>query len=499
MSGGSEVIVISENVRLDKRARSTKWQARVKLASGEWHRFSTQTNDVEKATEAALKFCYTADDRLKNNLPQSTRKFKRVAEFARDRMQAELNAGGGKVSYKDYIAAIDRYMIPFFGKWDIGSINLAALKQYDEWRAKKMRRQPAHSTINTHNTAFGRIFDEAEGRGWITGSIRPTLFNKGKKANSRGSFSKDEYEFIYKNLRNWPDKTQNAKARETREVLRNYVLFLANTGVRHGTEAMGLKWKHISWITEGDQRYLSIYVSGKTGGRELIARDRTEQFLDRQREMNDKLRHFTFEELLNAKLDDWVFKTRSFGKVDFFNLVRNFKQFLDENNLAIGSDGKVRTLYSFRHFYATLDLQRGISTHVLSRQLGNSTAMLDRFYSKLSPRMNASLHSGRDAQNALNAKNDSADSSKDPRKPKKSTTTKEQAVKRDITESIPLVDKAFDLFDLEKLPEAALLAALGTNKPDYVVLETATMRALTSFEAGRLSEAGLMKVLGSTN
>ena len=125
--------------------------------------------------------------------------------------------------------------------------------------------------------------------------------------------------------------------------------------------------------------------------------------------------------------------------------------------------------------------------------------MLDRFYSKLSPRMNASLHSGRDAQNALNAKNDSADSSKDPRKPKKSTTTKEQAVKRDITESVPLVDKAFDLFDLEKLPEAALLAALGTNKPGYVVLKTATMRALTSFEAGRLSEAGLMKVLGSTN
>ena len=105
MSGGSEIIVISENVRLDKRARSTKWQARIKLASGEWHRFSTQTNDVEKATEAALKFYYTADDRLKNNLPQSTRKFKRVAEFARDRMQAELNAGGGKVSYKDCLTS----------------------------------------------------------------------------------------------------------------------------------------------------------------------------------------------------------------------------------------------------------------------------------------------------------------------------------------------------------------------------------------------------------
>jgi len=40
-------------------------------------------------------------------------------------------------------------------------------------------------------------------------------------------------------------------------------------------------------------------------------------------------------------------------------------------------------------------LERGVSTHALSRQLGNSTEMIDRHYSKYSPLLNADLHSGR--------------------------------------------------------------------------------------------------------
>ena len=85
------------------------------------------------------------------------------------------------------------------------------------------------------------------------------------------------------------------------------------------------------------------------------------------------------------------------------NLTRNFETLLKSLKIVYGADGKKRTLYSWRHFYATLDLQRGISTHALSRQMGNSTGVLDRFYSKLSPFMNPGLHSGRDQQEQRNA------------------------------------------------------------------------------------------------
>lgn len=483
MSADVETIYVNERVRLDKRPNSPRWQARVKLATGEWHRFSTKTTDLENAKDAALKFYFAADERLKNNLPQNTRRFKQVAQYACERMRNEMAAGGGRIVFKDYIAAIDRYLIPYFGKWDVVSIDVASLQKFDAWRTEKMGRKAAHSTINTHNSALNRVLDEAELRGWITGSIRPTLLNKGVKTQSRGAFSMEEYEKIYTDLRTYHEKTYHPRSRETREVMRNYVLFLANTGIRHGTEALNLKWRNIAWIGSGPDRYLAIYPSGKTGPREAIARDRTERFLDRQREMNAELANKTLDQVIAEKIDDYVFKTRSGDRVDYFNLARNFKQYLDENNMTHGPDGRVRTLYSFRHFYATQDLARGITSDQLSGQLGNSAKVIDRYYSKLSPRMNADLHSGR-----AFLKRTSADDEE---------ILSETSVVTPVLPTLQMAAaKAFDLFDEGKIGEATLLAALGVSRVGYAANEAVTVRALASVELGKLSEDGLLKLLG---
>ena len=75
------------------------------------------------------------------------------------------------------------------------------------------------STINTHNSALNRVFDEALLRGWITDSIKPTVLNKGIKAESRGAFSLDEYQAIYTGLRSWTGTGHRQETRELREVL----------------------------------------------------------------------------------------------------------------------------------------------------------------------------------------------------------------------------------------------------------------------------------------
>ena len=102
-----------------------------------------------------------------------------------------------------------------------------------------------------------------------------------------------------------------------------------------------------------------------------------------------------FDALIAAKLDEPVFTTRLGVVASVPNLNRAFNALLDELDLKTGADGRTRTLYSWRHFCATQDLERGVSTHALSRQLGNSTEMIDRHYSKYSPLLNAEVHSGR--------------------------------------------------------------------------------------------------------
>ena len=200
---------------------------------------------------------------------------------------------------------------------------------------------------------------------------------------------------IYTALRSYHKKTINEKSAATRETLRNYVLFLANTGVRHGTEALGLRWRNIEWYERGGERYLAVNVDGKTNKRTAIARDSVKNTLWRQAQLNSRISAADFDALIAAKLDEPVFTTRLGDTVTVHNLNRAFNALLAELDLKTGADGRTRTLYSFRHFYATLNLERGVTTHALSKQLGNSTEMIDRHYSKYSPLLNAEVHSGR--------------------------------------------------------------------------------------------------------
>jgi integrase len=75
MKESAKTIKISEHIRLDTRPNSAKWQARVKLADGSWHRFSTKTESVERATELAMKFFYTSEDRLKTTCRKARASF----------------------------------------------------------------------------------------------------------------------------------------------------------------------------------------------------------------------------------------------------------------------------------------------------------------------------------------------------------------------------------------------------------------------------------------
>jgi len=350
---------------------------------------------LEAAKEVALRLYYEVDARIQNKLPATTRKFKDVARHAIYRMEAELEQGVGKQAYKDYIQVLNKWLIPYFGGTDIAKLDLAAVTAFDAWRTEQNGKVPAQSTINNHNAALNRVLDEAELNGWIVKSLRPTLLNKGVKTESRGSFTVEEYRTIYTALRGYHKQTTNEKSAATRETLRNYVLFLANTGVRHGTEALGLFWRNIEWYERDGERYLAINVDGKTNKRTAIVRDRVVDFLWRQAQLNRRISVGDFDALIAAKLDEPVFTTRLGAVATVPNLNRAFNALLDELDLKTGADGRTRTLYSWRHFYATQDLERGVSTHALSRQLGNSTEMIDRYYSKYSPLLNAEVHSGR--------------------------------------------------------------------------------------------------------
>ena len=470
MSYGVSTVNVHKKLKLDKRNGSDSWYARLTLDNGKRIVKSTKTDDLEQAKERAIKLYYETEARIKNNLPAQTRKFKHVAEYAIKRMQDALENGTGKQAYKDYISALRIWLIPYFEKIDVDKIDYASLTAFDAWRTEQNKKPFSQSGINNHNSALNRVFDEAELQRWLVKSMRPTLLNKGIKSESRGSFTNDEYTKIYTALRSWHKKTKSTKAAATREVLQNYVLFLANTGVRHGTEALGLRWRNIEWTEKNGERYLVVNVDGKTRKRSAVARDRVESYLDRQSKLNAKIDAKSFDELLALHSNEFVFTTRLGNVANIASLNRAFNPLLNKLGLKIGSDGKERTLYSLRHYYATQDLKRGVSTHILSKQIGTSTAMIDKHYSKLSPMLNADLHSGRSKQKA-----------------------EQGDVQVDSAQSV--AEFAFGMLAAGEIGEAELLAALGVGRDGYVVTEEIAMKALAAKREEQIGGDALLMIL----
>lgn len=61
-----------------------------------------------------------------------------------------------------------------------------------------------------------------------------------------------------------------------------------------------------------------------------------------------------------------------------------------EKGLEKDAEGQTRPLYSLRHTYATIELiEHRTDIHTLAKQMGNSAAMTERHYSKLTATMAA--------------------------------------------------------------------------------------------------------------
>jgi integrase len=72
MSYGVNSIQIHKKLRLDKRAGSENWYARLTLPNGKRLIKTTKTDNLEIAKEVALRVYYEVDARIQNKLPAAT-------------------------------------------------------------------------------------------------------------------------------------------------------------------------------------------------------------------------------------------------------------------------------------------------------------------------------------------------------------------------------------------------------------------------------------------
>ena len=209
-------------VVLYRRESSKRWQTRFKLNDSKWRRQSTKQVNIDYAARVACEAYDKARFLRDENLPLNSKRFDAVAKIAADDMRAQLAGGQGKSVYYSYIGAIEKYLVPFFGKHDLSRVDYKLVKSFDAWRAKKMGKEPVASTVTNHTCAFNRVYDAAIERGWISKLQVPKMANKGVASVARPAFSANEYTRLTSYMAKWATKGHTAKTREMRELLRDY-------------------------------------------------------------------------------------------------------------------------------------------------------------------------------------------------------------------------------------------------------------------------------------
>ena len=401
--GKIAVTLVNENlaharngeVVLYKRSDSKRWQSRFKLKDLKWHRVATKYANIQFAAEAACEAYDRARFLFDEKIPITSKRFDSVADIAVEEMEKQLAAGVGKSVYNDYISVIKKYLKPFFGAKSINTIGYEEIKKYSDWRTVKMKKPPVSSTVTTHISAFNRVFDCAVERGWIAAAQVPKMKNNGEKGVAREAFSLSEYKSLTSFMPKWAQKGHTAKTKEMRELLRDYVLILVNTGMRHGTETTNLKWRYIAWITKDKEQYLQITVTGKIGKRELIASHNTENYLQRIQQRQSNIAHLEFDTLLKRRLNEPVFKLRS-GETTA-NLSQTFNNLMRDSGLDADKEVKKRrSLYSLRHTYAHFALLKDkMDVYTLAKQMGTSVKMIEQHYGHLQPSQKADVIAGK--------------------------------------------------------------------------------------------------------
>ena len=385
---------------LYKRERSNLWQVRYKVKGYGWRRTSLKTADLNEAKEKAYELVDEVSFLQRKGFSLATVTFSSVAKSVLIEMEENIREGNNE----HYTYAIKKYLLPYFKNKHINHITTKDLILFDKYRTKQLGHIASSSLINTHNVALKKCFDHAINDNKMRISDMPKLQKaKNKDFNKRGSFTNDEYLRLNKFLRtDYLKQARNGNEKDKRNMLRDYVQILANSGIRNGTESANIKWKNIEWIIDKDsnEKDVDIFIeTSKTekGRRHVYARTRSiESALKRIISRDAEFTNLTLDEVIKMKADKYVFR-KAEDKQFISNMGRMFARVLEELDMKFDKQtNRERTLYSLRHYYISMELSKGeISHYLLADNVGTSVAMFEKYYADQIRRQNIKKFSGR--------------------------------------------------------------------------------------------------------
>ena len=362
-----------------RRSDGPIFHLRTKL-SGKYVWRSLSTANLEDAIAKAWKLHHGLQAMHERGLPVTAKTFSCVIDEYVHAREKSCKQGKTTPAMLRQVRRVVKFWKEYAGSKPIHSICDAELRNYVEWRrdyyanslkpiACNAKLNPADKTLQWEIMLGKAIIKWAHEKGLRGSTPVPTYTFTPALKRVRPAFDLLEYRRLWRTLWVRVKRCPNKRWRNSRELLRDYVFVLANSGLRVG-EANALKIRDlVAFKDELGRRNYRLLVNGKTGQREVVPRAGCARFIDRVLSRKGR-----------AQPDDLLFAMA--GGSAIVTLIDQFNAALEEAGLTHSSKGEKYTLYSLRHFYAVMALRRGVSVYALRTNMGTSVQVIEAYYGK---------------------------------------------------------------------------------------------------------------------
>jgi integrase len=337
---------------------------------------------------------------------------KAIAALRQQAIEADAAVKGKGHKFAGLASKIEKDLLPEWGDVPITAITEHDLNDWiaDEYRVEdiattvakygrqtrkaarqKVMKKPSVTTLGNLDWAFKAVWDVAVAARVVDRRNRP-IINKtehGEDGEAR-SFIDDAAVARLEQVmdRTWM-VTANGHTTDYKLLLRAYIALAASTGIRPGLELQRVRLGNIQFHPQ--HQGISIQIEknqGKHGkSRSVIVfeggvfpiRGILQDLIAWQRERG-------------AADTDYLFSWRDGTFPVFRPGLRHVMEAAD--CLTDPMSGKQRVMYSFRHYFATQLIERGLSVPQVAEWLGTSSDMVERHYNRFLIERNAPLFNG---------------------------------------------------------------------------------------------------------
>jgi integrase len=391
--------IFDNKVQLYMRPLTPHWHCSCTVA-GKQRRKTTKEESLARAKDVARDWYLGLLGKYREgSLDIGGKSFREAASRFIDEFETITQGQRSPVYVEGHKARIKNHLNPFFGNMVLPEITAGKIQDYrihrmktgmsraDRHRLEAVQRKsgkdakldekvrpPSRSAIHQEIVCLRQILKCANRHGWLDRLPNMSApFQATTKISHRAWFSLDEYRKLYKATQKRANNPPKPRWKWECEQLHDFVLFMANTGLRPD-EAYRLQFRDVEIVKDEatGETILEIQVRGKRGVGYCKSMPNAVTPFVRLRDR--KRRAPTPEDRKNTALPkptDLLFPKHHH---DLFN------EILDEEGLKSDREGQTRTAYSLRHTYICLRLMEGADIYQIAKNCRTSVEMIEKYY-----------------------------------------------------------------------------------------------------------------------